>query len=153
MKTFTTIWAVASAILALSGLFVGALDAQPDVDAIKMVIDSLARALTTRDLNAAQALIADDAQIDSRVAKGKVSKTQWVEAMRASYQRNPRPSSIEYRGVKIKVLDADHASVDAEYYVKSSNPESRGFSGDSGYLQWRLERREGKWLIVESTNK
>jgi hypothetical protein len=153
MKGLWFAFAVIVGLVALSGLIAAPVGAQTDADVIKTVIESLAKALTTRDLDTATAVFADDAKIDSLVAKAKVSKTQWVERMAAFWRQNPSPPATEYRGLTIKLSDVDHATVDGEYYLKSANPENRGFSGNAGYLQWRLEKRAGKWLVVETTYK
>lgn len=120
--------------------------AQSEEDAVKKVIQDFAKAQTARDVNLAASYVAEDAKIDSRSAGRQLSKTEWAQRLVPLVQ-NPGFSSVQVTRLKVSMADPNRAVVDGEFYVYT-----RG--GQSGtYHQWILEKREGKWLIVETKYK
>jgi ketosteroid isomerase-like protein len=120
----------------------GVVTAESEQDGIIKVIEGLRQTFNARDVDAMLSFYADDAHIDSRIAGAKVSKAKYGEAMTAFFKKGNAPN-IQFRQLKVMILDADHAVVDGEQYA--------GSSGD--YVQWKFEKRDGKWLVLEFNYK
>ena len=117
---------------------------EADADAVKQTMGVVEAAINGKNLDLLLSCFADDAQIDSRAAGRKVNKAEYRTAMS---QALPNIESIQLRGLKVKLTGADTAIVDGESYVKLSGQ----YSG--AYRQWKLQRRDGKWLIVDTKDK
>ena len=111
--------------------------------AIQKVIESFGSAINTADLPMLMAHIADDAVIDSRIARGKVSKQKYADAMALAFEKHAIVA-FEIRHIKITMIDATRATVLAAIYPMT--PAQR-FGYDH---EWKLEKRDGLWLIVET---
>jgi hypothetical protein len=92
--------------------------------AIRTVIESVSRAIDNADLRMLLAQFAEDAIIDSKIARAKVSKQKYAE---------------------ITMVDSTRATVLATIYPMKL---ARRFVYDH---EWTLEKRDGRWLIVETT--
>lgn len=62
-------------------------------------------------------------------------------------QALPNIESIQLRNLKVKFTDADTAMVDGESYVRLGG-QYRG-----AHRQWKLQKRDGNWLIVDVKDK
>lgn len=121
------------------------MDTEAESKQVKSVIDQLFKALNSNDLKLLLAQLSDDAMIDSKVAQGKVSKPAYGEAMARAFQNRNFPFS-DYSGLKIALVDATHAVAEGTLYVHSKNPTMSKY-------EWKLEKRDSRWLIVESNYK
>lgn len=119
-----------------------ATDTDADVQLVKSVIDLMIKAFNSGNLTLLLALHADDAKIDSKVAGAKVSKPVWAQAMSRYFQRGSA-ASLEYTGLKISLVDATHAVAEGTLYA----------NGKGSRHEWKLEKRDGRWLIVETNYK
>jgi ketosteroid isomerase-like protein len=119
---------------------------QADVDAVNQTVEAHRAAFNARNLDALLLGIAEDAKVVSLPAfgtgrgsgDGQVTKVQYREDMAALMARGDR-TLLEHA----QWTDATHATA-----------KGQGQLGDSrGDFQYKLERRQGRWLIVESTVK
>jgi uncharacterized protein (TIGR02246 family) len=115
-----------------------------DRQAIRSVIETLGRAIDNADLTILLALYADDATIDSKIARARVSKQRFAEAMAAAF-RARELIGFEIRDIKITMVDVTRATALATIYPMK---EGRRFIYDH---EWKLEKRDGLWLIVETS--
>ena len=111
--------------------------------AIRRVIESFTTAINGADLPMLLAHIAEDALIDSKIARGKVSKQKYADAMARAFKRR-EIIGFETRDIKVTMVDATRATVLANVYVL--NPGQRFIYAN----EWKLEKRDGLWLIVET---
>jgi hypothetical protein len=90
------------------------------------------------------ALYADDARIDSRIAKAVISKPEYRELMTRIFARRSL-NRADVGSLKVTLVDATHAVTDGIVYIHTK-------SGDrlSAKNRWTLEKRDGRWLIVET---
>ena len=114
-----------------------------DRQAIRSVIESFSRAINSADLTMLLAQIADDATIDSRIARARVSKQKYAEAIAAAF-RARELVGFETRDIKVTMVDATRATVLATIYPMKV---AQRFIYDH---EWKLEKRDGLWLIVET---
>ncbi len=114
-----------------------------DEQAIRSVIESFGIAINGADLPTLLSHIAEDAVIDSRAARGKVSKQKYADAMARAFERH-QLTSFEIRHIKITMVDATRATVLATIYPATTG---RRLTYDH---EWKLEKRAGLWLIVET---
>lgn len=113
--------------------------------AIKKVVETMVRAANKDEFNVMLAQFADDAKIDSRAA-GQVSKARYAEIMREVYRRGD-VISADVRDLAIAMPDASHATVLGTVYLqtRTSRPSAR--------VEYKLEKRADRWLIVETRRK
>jgi len=123
------------------------IDVEAESKLVKSVIDQTVKATNSRDLNLVMAQYADDAKIDSKAVGGKVSKHVYAQALSQIFQRGSI-SSVGYSGLKVSIVDATHAMAAGTLYIKLK----AGGSIVSPY-EWKLEKRDGRWLIVETNHK
>lgn len=109
--------------------------------AIRRVIDSFSRAIDRADLPRLLAHIADDAVIDSKIAKGKVGKQKYADAMASAFERRALVG-FETRDIRIAMVDATRATARATIYPLT--PTQRYIYDH----EWMLEKRGELWLIV-----
>ncbi len=123
---------------------------QADVDAVNQVVESHRVAFNARDVDALLLSIADDAKVVSLPAfgtgrgsgDGQVSKIQYREDMAALMARGDR-TLFEHARWTVEFADPTHATA-----------RGQGQLGDSrGAFVYKLEKRGGRWVIVESTVK
>lgn len=114
-----------------------------DEQAVRRVIESFGIAINGGDLPTLLGHIAEDAVIDSRIARGKVSKQKYADAMTRAFERH-QITGFEIRHVKVTMVDATHATVLGTIVPRL---EGRRLTYDH---EWKLEKRAGLWLIVET---
>ena len=139
-------WLAPSLIVLVTGGPLATIAHSQDADrqAIRSVIETNSRAIANADLTMLLALFADDAMIDSKIARGKVGKEKFAEAMAAAF-RTHELTGFETRDIKITMVDMTRATVLATIYPMK---EGRRFIYDH---EWKLEKRDGLWLIVETS--
>ena len=114
-----------------------------DEQAIRRVIEGFGIAINGQDLSALLGHIAEDAVIDSRFAGGKVGKQKYADAMARAFARH-QLTGFEIRHIKVTMVDATHAMVLGTIVPRL---EGRRLTYDH---EWKLEKRDGLWLIVET---
>ncbi len=119
-------------------------DAALEIAAVKAVVDATTAASNAQKLEELLALFADDAKIDSKAAGRQVSKDQYREAMKTLFDRRAL-SKVDVEGMRVSLLDASHATVDGTVSIQLASGNRTG-----GKNQWKLEKRDGRWLIVET---
>jgi ketosteroid isomerase-like protein len=118
----------------------------PDEASIRKAVETTVKAINKDDLPTMLANIADDAIIDSRAAGGKVSKAKYAEVMAEVFKKGDLISA-ELRDVSVTMSDPARAMLLGTVYIQTKT--SRG----SGRVEWKLEKRDGRWLIVETNRK
>ena len=112
--------------------------ASPDeVAAVRQILAANEQAINARDLNALTASYADDAKIDSLAAGGTVGKPAYRDAM-ARVFAGGTALRASYGTPSIGFADPTHATIQVGA-TQGTRP-SR--------IQYQLEKREGRWLIV-----
>jgi ketosteroid isomerase-like protein len=119
-------------------------DSASDVDAVKRVVESTAALVNDEKLEEVLALYADDARIDSRIAKAVISKAQYRELLTQIFARG-NLNKADVGSLKVTIVDGTHAVTDGIVYIHTK-------SGGriNAKNQWKLEKRDGRWLIVET---
>jgi hypothetical protein len=135
-----------AALLVLSPMTTAAQNVAGEEAAIKSVIETSIRSFNKDDLTTMLAQFADDAIIDSRAAGGKVPKAKYAEVMAEVVKKGDVISS-EVRDMSITMTDPTHATVLGTVYLQTRT------SRPSGRNEWKLEKRDGRWLIVETNRK
>jgi ketosteroid isomerase-like protein len=130
-------------LLPVAPLTAGAQGSADDEAAVKKVIDDVSKAFNRDDLATVLTHLADDAQIDSKIAGGKVSKPKYAEVVAASIRQGNVLSS-QYSGVRVVLSDATHATALGTLYVTTKTNRL------SWPHEWKLEKRDARWLIVET---
>jgi uncharacterized protein (TIGR02246 family) len=138
--------ALLAVLVTVGSVLTTAQTAVADEAAIKKVVEASARALNKDDLTTVLAQYADDAMIDSRAAGGKVPKQKYAEVM-AEVIKKGDLINVELRDVNVKMTDPARATVLGTVYLQTRT------SRLSGRNEWKLEMRDGRWLIVETTRK
>ena len=115
-----------------------------DREAIRSVIERHSRAIDSADLTMLLAQYTDDATIDSKIARARVSKQKFAKAMAAAFRARDI-LRFETRDIKITMVDATRATVVATIYPTMV---AQRFIYE---YEWKLEKRDGLWLIVETT--
>jgi ketosteroid isomerase-like protein len=110
---------------------------------IVRVIESFSSAINGADLTQLLVHIAEDAVIDSKIARGKVSKQKYADAMARAFKTR-EIIGFETRDIKVAMIAATRATVLASIYPLNTG---RRFIYDH---EWKLEKRDGLWLIVET---
>jgi hypothetical protein len=136
----------AAALLAASSGSTAAQGIGAEEAAIKKVVETMVRAANKDEFNVMLAQFSDDAKIDSRAAGGQVSKARYAEIMREVYKRGD-VISADVRDLVIAMPDASHATVLGTVYLqtRTSRPSAR--------VEYKLEKRADRWLIVETRRK
>ncbi len=123
---------------------------QADVDAVNQAVETHRAAFNARNLDALLLGIADDAKVVSLPAfgtgrgggDGQVTKVQYREDMVALMARGDR-TLLEHARWTVEFADPTHATA-----------KGQGQLGESrGDFRYKLEKRAGRWVIVESTVK
>jgi len=114
--------------------------------AVINVIEVSVQAVNSADLPTLLAQFSDDAIIDSKVARAKVNKQKYGEAMAAAFRAHDLVG-MAADNIKVTLLDQVHATVLTTVYPMLN---ARRFVY---LLEWKLEKRDGRWVIVETTYK
>ena len=144
MKAITVLM-VCLAAVALHPAF--AQDTASELEAVKRVVEGTASLTNAEKLDELMALYADDAKVESRTAGGIISKAQLRENMKGFFARRA-VNRVDVSSLKATLADPTHATVDGVLYVHTASGNRAG-----GGQQWKLEKRDGQWLIVESKYK
>jgi ketosteroid isomerase-like protein len=150
MKPIVGIVALLGALVAGCASTGGVPMPQADVDAVNQVIESHRAAFNARNLDALLLVIADDAKVVSLPAfgtgrgggDGQVTKVQYREDMAALMARGDR-TLLEHARWTVDFADPTHATATGQGQLGESR----------GDFQYKLEKRAGRWVIVESTVK
>jgi ketosteroid isomerase-like protein len=118
-----------------------------DVDAVNQVIQSHRVAFNARNLDGLLLVIADDAKVVSLPVFGsgrgsddaQVSKVQYRTDMAALMSRGDR-TLLEHAQWAVSFADPTHATATGQVQVGERKAD----------FQYKLEKRDGRWLIVES---
>jgi len=118
-----------------------------DVDAVNQVIQSHRVAFNARNLDGLLLVIADDAKVVSLPVFGsgrgsddaQVSKVQYRTDMAALMARGDR-TLLEHAQWAVSFADPTHATATGQVQVGDRKAD----------FQYKLEKRGGRWLIVES---
>jgi ketosteroid isomerase-like protein len=104
------------------------------------------RAVNKDELDTMLAQLADDAVIDSATAGGKVTKAQYAEVMANVFQKGTLISAA-IRDMSVTVHDPSRATVLGTLYLQTRT------GRPMGRVEYKLEKRGGRWLIVETNRK
>ncbi len=113
---------------------------------IIQVLDSWVKALNGNDMKLLLDQIAPEAQIDSRAAGGRVSKDRFAASVQ-SMLKSGNFIKAEHHDRKVEVSDPTHASVLLTSDVITKTGRS------SLPVEYKLEKRDGRWLIIELNAK
>jgi len=114
--------------------------------AIKKVIEAAAKAINKDDLKTVLAQYSDDAKIYSRVVGRQVSKAEYAQIM-ADVFKAGNLINVDLRDLTITMDDPSRAIVLGNVYVTTKTNRT------SGRAEWKLEKRDGNWLIIETNPK
>ena len=134
------------ATLAASSPLAAAQSPSEEEAAIKKVIQNTAEASNKDDLKLLLAQFADDAMIDSRAARAKIDKEKYAEAMTRLF-KSGNLISATIRDLNVTLTDPTHATAVGTLHFVMKNDRS------SARNEWKLEKRDGRWLIVETNYK
>ncbi|HSE95109.1 MAG TPA: nuclear transport factor 2 family protein [Methylomirabilota bacterium] len=115
-----------------------------EAQAIRKMLADHAAALNAKDVGRAAADYADQARIESRVAGGTVNRAQWQQSIQQSVTAGQFPH-IEFGVSRVSFSDPTHATVVGNFVATQAG----GRRTQDG-LEWKMEKRDGRWLIVES---
>ena len=131
-------------VVIASALMTHAQDAASEIEAVRRVVEGANAAVNAGKLDEVLAFYADDAKIDSKAAGRLVSKDEYREAMKTLLERRAL-NRADVANLISKLIDSTHATVDGTVYIHLASGNRAG-----GRNQWKLEKREGRWLIVET---
>src|SRR5262245_46513094 len=113
--------------------------ASPDeIKAVGQVLTEVEKAYNAKNINAVASNYADDAKIESLAAGGKVDKPGYRDAMTKLFSGSGAPT-VRYGSPSIGFADATHATVQSPVTIGSR----------SYRVQYQMEKRDGRWLIVD----
>jgi ketosteroid isomerase-like protein len=118
----------------------------PDEVAIRNVIETWVQAVNNEGLPTLLDQFSDDATIDSKIARARLDKQKYGEAMAAAF-RTHALVGMAADSLKITFVDQTHAALLARIYPMSN---ARRYVY---VVEWRLEKRDGRWIIVEASYK
>src|SRR5215813_4494222 len=119
-------------------------DTASEIAAVKRVVEGANAAVNGQKLDEMLAFYADEAKIDSKAAGRQVSKQEYRDAMKTVFDRRAL-NRADVTNLTAQLTDATHATVDGTVYIHLNNGNRAG-----GQNQWKLEKRDGRWLIVET---
>ena len=136
--------ALVAALLTLAGSMTFAQGSEEA--AVKATIETFIRGFNKGDLNVMLAQLSDDAKVYSRVAQSQVSKEKYAE-ITADVLKKGDVISVDVRDMNVTMASPSRATVNASVYMvtRTSRP--------SGRAEYQLEKRDGRWLIVETMPK
>lgn len=114
--------------------------------AIKKAVETMAKSINKDDLSTLLSVIAEDAKIYTRVERQQVSKARYGEVM-ANVFKSGNLVSVEVRGMDVTMPDPTHATVLGTVFIVTKTDRA------SGRAEYKLEKRDGRWLIVETNPK
>ena len=110
--------------------------------AIAQFMENCLKAINSRSLDGWLACFAEDAKIDSKAARAVVNK----ESYKITLSRSIRSFiSVETKATEIKVDSPMRATLTGMLEARGT-----GFSTGPDKHTWKLEKRDGKWSIVET---
>lgn len=124
-----------------------AADTEAESKLVKAVIAQATKAVNDRKMDLMLAQYSDDAMIDSKAARKKVSKSDYKEAMSKLWERDTK-TWAEHKDLQVSFSDATHAVVEGMTYIHLQSGQNIIQKNE-----WKLEKRDGRWLIVETTYK
>ena len=95
-------------------------------------------------------LIADDAKLWLRAEKRYVTKPEWLKEIQRQFSAK-RVLGAEWKDTWVKMVDPTHSVVETKIVVDYTRP--TGTPPLSYDAEYKLEQRDGKWLIVEALAK
>jgi hypothetical protein len=110
---------------------------------VLVIIQKYEKAFNNDDLGGMSILISDDAMIDSKIAKRKVTKPEWAKIVADSIKARSIVSA-EFKDLKVTTTEPTRALVTGNINVRTTN------ARPSWLHEWKLEQRNGQWLIVET---
>jgi ketosteroid isomerase-like protein len=113
---------------------------------IRRVIENIDKAINKEDLKLLPAQYSDDAMIDSKIAGTKVNKQKFEESVAKAFKAHDIIKN-EYRDVKVTVADPTHATALSTVYAITRT------NRFTWLLEWKLEKRDGRWVVVETNYK
>lgn len=117
---------------------------------VATLVKTLAQAYNSNDLPGMSALIADDAKLWLRVEKRYVTKPEWLKEIQRQFSAK-RVLGAEWKDTRVKMVDPTHSVVETKIVVDYTRP--TGTPPLSYDAEYKLEQRDGKWLIVEALAK
>jgi uncharacterized protein (TIGR02246 family) len=115
-----------------------------EADAVKRIVEATTSLSNEGKLEELLALYSDDAKIDSKAAGRQVTKEEYREAVKRVWSQRA-VNRADVGGIRVTMVDATRAVVDGVIHIHLTNGGRTG-----GKNQWKLEKRDGRWLIVES---
>jgi len=144
------------ASLVTGGWAQGAVDTEAESKLVKSVIDDTLEASNARNIDLMLTQYSDDAKIDSKAAGAKISKSAYKDVLTRAWARNP-DGWAEYGKLSVSVVDPTHAVAEGVIYIhlhSASGQKTRHVQGGPDVTEpheWKMEKRDGRWLIVETT--
>jgi hypothetical protein len=143
----SALWLLLVASLGSNGWAQAPLDTEAESKLVKSVVDESFKASNARKLDLLLAHFSDDAMIDSKAARGKVSKSAYKDVMSKAWERDTA-TWAESKNLKVSIVDATHAVVEGMIYIHLQSGQNIIQKNE-----WKLEKRDGRWLIVETNYK
>jgi ketosteroid isomerase-like protein len=138
--------AVVLTALAFWTLPVSAFSASPeDEAAVKLALQTYVDLDKKGDVDGLLTCYADDAKIDSIVARGKVTKGAYAAAMKQAQAQGHLSRNHEAKIRSLTFPNPNQAVLEFDYDMDSSRGGRR-----STTLRWAMANREGRWLIVDT---
>jgi hypothetical protein len=122
------------------------------------VIKAYEKAYNASDLPGMSAIVADDAKMDSRIEKRKMTKAEWAKVIDTQF-RAKQILGVEFKDPKVTMTDPTHAMVTVTVVIQIVRRAGSGAGSDSRGAtpafdaEWKFEQRAGIWLLVETTWK
>ncbi len=136
--------AITLAVLMSALPYLPAVAAEGEEDAVRAFVQTWVGVSNKQDVDGILALFAVDAQIDSLVAGGKVSKEWYAAAMKQGRARGVLGWNFEAKITSLNLSSAEKAILEMD-----TTWDTRRYR--QAYKQrWTLIRREGRWLILET---
>ena len=145
MRQFRAVMVVV-ALLAVCPVAALAQSPAEEEAAIKKVVETMTRSINKDDLNTLLSVLAEDAKIYTRVERQQVSKARYGEIM-ANVFKSGNLVSVEVRDLTVTITDPSHATVLGSTFLVMKTDRA------SGRAEYKLEKRDGRWLIVETNPK
>ena len=120
-------------------------ESQPtEEDAVRKVIETFNQAIDQQDLGRLLAHLTEDAVIDSKIAQGKVNKQTYARALATAF-KSYWLIGMDVADMTVRLQDPTRATV-----VGTIHP--RIMARRCSYRhERRLAKRDGRWLIVETS--
>lgn len=112
--------------------------------AVRQVVSDVIAALNNGDIQSLLSHFADDAVIDSKAAGRKARKDEYARALTNALATR-EIIRVEHRQLSVGIEGPAHAHARAtlDYTLRSS-------PGVSFRYEWKLQKRDGRWSIVET---